>query len=151
MQVDGQVWISDSVFQGGGRNCRAIDVNTADGGNPKLYAQGAPPLCTISDLAMQSMHAELHTRGSCSGRGLHGTGLALAISHGRPAAAAVATGTRKGARRSSGSVCSSVVDSGPLVLVRMYRYILWQHQQGSVRVQGWSLQGSRGTWRQAFE
>lgn len=32
--------MSNNVFQGAGSNCRAVDVNTIDGGNPLLYVRG---------------------------------------------------------------------------------------------------------------
>jgi hypothetical protein len=47
LQTDGYVWISNSVFQGrslGSQSpCRAIDVNTDDGGSPRMYAESALP------------------------------------------------------------------------------------------------------------
>eukprot|EP00892_Ulva_mutabilis_P011741 jgi/Ulvmu1/893/UM100_0049.1 len=37
LQTDGLLWVTNSVWQGAGSNCRAFDVDTADAGNPSLY------------------------------------------------------------------------------------------------------------------
>ena len=46
-QVNGQLWIVDCIFQGSGRNGRAIGVNTLNGGDsaPMLYIKGAVTTC----------------------------------------------------------------------------------------------------------
>jgi hypothetical protein len=41
LHSDGELWITNSTFQGRSTDCRAIDVTTTDGGNPTLYADSA--------------------------------------------------------------------------------------------------------------
>lgn len=47
MQIDGDMWVTNSVFEGAGDRSRAIDVPTKDGGFPRLLVQGARSSCRL--------------------------------------------------------------------------------------------------------
>lgn len=42
VQADGHVAVTNSVLQGAGDNCRAVDVRTKEGGEPRLYINSVP-------------------------------------------------------------------------------------------------------------
>ena len=49
VQSDGALWITNSVFQGGRSNSRAIHVSNENGGNTSIYLSGTltPPAADV--------------------------------------------------------------------------------------------------------
>ena len=60
VQVDGLMWITNSVFQGAGSMGRAIDTNTIDRGVPELFVSGAGTLHPCPAVLPESVLMKLH-------------------------------------------------------------------------------------------